>query len=58
MEPGKVWLEGMLDGRELGPIRVPEKISRRCRVGWSIYGVVGRCGKAWRIAEAWNVYPE
>ncbi len=57
VERGKVWLEGMLDGRELGPNDVPEDISRRCRVGWTISGVVGRVGKRWRIVEAWNVYP-
>lgn len=57
MERGKVWLEGMLDGRELGPIDVPEDISRRCKVGWTISGVVGCVGKRWRIVEAWNVYP-
>lgn len=57
VEPGKVWLEGMLDGREVGPIDVPEDISRRCKVGWSISGVIARVGKRWRIVEAWNVYP-
>lgn len=56
VEPGKIWLEAM-DGRELGPIDVPEDVSRRCKVGWSISGVVGRIGKRWRIVEAWNVYP-
>lgn len=58
VEPGKLWFDGMLDGCELGPIEVPVEISRRCRVGWSISGVVGRVGKRWRIVEAWNVYPE
>lgn len=53
----KVRLEGMLDGRELGPIDVPDDISRRCKVGWTISGVVGRVGKRWRIVEAWNAYP-
>lgn len=47
VECGRVWLEGMLDGRELGPIAVPEVISSRCKVGWTISGVVGRPGK-WR----------
>jgi len=46
----KVWLAGMLDGRELGPIDVPEDISRRCKVGWTISGVVGRVVRRWRIA--------
>ena len=57
VEPGRVWLEGMLDGREVGPINVPEQICRLCKVGWSISGVVGRIGKTWRIVETWNVYP-
>lgn len=56
VEPGKIWLEGM-DGRELGPIQIPEDISRRCKVGWTISGVVGRAGKRWRLVEVWNVYP-
>lgn len=57
VERGRVWLEGMLDRREFGPIAVPEEISRRCKVGWTISGVVGRLGKRWQIVEAWNVYP-
>ena len=58
VEPGKLWLEGMLDGRKVGPVTVPAEISRRCRLGWSISGAVGRVGKRWRLVEAWNVYPE
>ena len=57
VEGGKIWLEPLLEGAELGPINVPEDISRRCKVGWSISGVVGRVGRQWRLAEAWNVYP-
>ena len=57
VELGKIWIEGMLDGREVGPIEVSADISRRCKVRWSISGVVGRVGKQWRIVEAWNVYP-
>jgi hypothetical protein len=57
VECGRVWLEGMLDGRELGPIAVPEVISSRCKVGWTISGVGGRLGKRWQLVEAWNVYP-
>lgn len=57
VEPGKLWLEGMLEGRGLGPIEVPGEISRRCKVGWTISGIVGRAGKTWRFVETWNVYP-
>ena len=57
VERGRIWLEDLLDGRELGPIAVPEEISSRCKVGWTISGVVGCPGKQWQIVEAWNVYP-
>jgi hypothetical protein len=57
VDPGKVWLEEMLDGRKIGPIEVPEEISGRCRPGWTISGIVGRRGQTWRLVEAWNVYP-
>ena len=56
VEPGKLWIARM-SGREIGPIDVPEEISRRCTVGWAISGRVGRFGKTWRLVEAWNVYP-
>jgi len=56
--PGTIWVEAMVDGRELGPIKISEEIRRRCRVGWTISGVVGRAGRTWRLVEAWNVYPE
>jgi len=55
--PGKLWLEGMMDRRELGPIQVPGEISSRCKVGWTISGVVGRTGRRWKLVETWNVYP-
>lgn len=57
VEPGKIWLEPLLEQGTLGPIHVPENISRRCKVGWSISGVVGRVRRQWRLVEAWNVYP-
>lgn len=57
VEPGKVWLAGLIDGREHGPIQLPEEISRRCQVGWTVSGVIGRVGMRWHLVEAWNVYP-
>lgn len=56
VEKGRIWLQGLSEP-EIGPIAVPEAISRRCRVGWSISGALQRSGKSWRILEAWNVYP-
>jgi hypothetical protein len=57
VEPGKIWLTGLIDGRECGPIQLPEEISRRCQVGWTVSGVIGRIGRRWQFLEAWNVYP-
>ncbi|HKY31177.1 MAG TPA: hypothetical protein VJV23_01485 [Candidatus Polarisedimenticolia bacterium] len=56
-DKNRMWVEGMMDGRELGPIEVPERITRHLVPGWSISGIVGRKGKSWRLVEAWNVYP-
>jgi hypothetical protein len=58
VESGKIWLEPLLEGAELGPINVPEDISTRCKVGWTISGVVGRVRRRWCLVEAWNVYPQ
>ena len=55
--PGRIWLTGLLDGRERGPIQLPEDLSRRCQVGWTVSGVIGRIGPRWHLLEAWNVYP-
>lgn len=57
IEPGEVWLTGLIDGRERGPIQLPEEISRLCQVGWRVSGVIGRVGRRWQILDAWNVYP-
>jgi hypothetical protein len=57
VEPGKVWLAGLIDGRERGPLQLPEESCRLCQVGWRISGVIGRIGRRWQILDAWNVYP-
>ncbi|HEY7068383.1 MAG TPA: hypothetical protein VII06_43440 [Chloroflexota bacterium] len=58
VEANSIWLEGMLDGRELGPIRLPPEVARRCTEGWTISGVVGRVRRRWELADIWHVYPE
>lgn len=56
--PGKLWLEPFASGdREIGPVPVPSEVSRQCRVGWDISGVVVRTPKGWRLLEVWNVSP-
>lgn len=42
---------------EIGPIPVPEAITRACKVGWDIGGVVGKTARGWRLVEVWNISP-
>jgi hypothetical protein len=56
VQPGQIWLRG-LDDCEYGPIRLPAELSRRCQIGWTISGIVGRVEQRWRLIEAWTVYP-
>jgi len=58
VEPGRIWLESILSReREIGPIPVPEKITRACKVGWDVGGVVGETAQGWRLVEVWNISP-
>ncbi len=58
VEPGRLWLEPILSReREIGPIPVPEKITRVCKVGWDVGGVVGETAQGWRLVEVWNISP-
>jgi hypothetical protein len=58
VEPGRLWLEPILSGeRAIGPIPVPEKVTRACKVGWDVGGVVGETAKGWRLVEVWNISP-
>jgi len=56
VEARAVWLDGM-DGEVVGPIALPERLARECRVGWTIAGTVAKVRGRWRLVEAWNVYP-
>ncbi len=57
VEVGQLWLDPILGGRTLGPIPVPEKISRACQEGWDIGGCVGKTAQGWRLIEGWNIAP-
>jgi hypothetical protein len=57
VEPGRIWLAGLVDGRERGPIVLAEALSRQCQAGWTISGEIGRVGRQWQFLEVWNVYP-
>jgi hypothetical protein len=56
--PKEIWLESMLSGdTEIGPIPVPAKVAKACKVGWDVGGVVGLSKKGWRLIEVWNISP-
>lgn len=54
----RIWLSGLLEGGDLGPVRLPREAAERCRLGWTISGALTETGDGWRLVEAWNVYPE
>jgi hypothetical protein len=54
----EIWLDPMLFGdSEIGPIPVPAKVAKACKVGWDIGGVVGLSNQGWRLIEVWNISP-
>ena len=56
--PKQIWLESMIDDdEEIGPIPVPAKVAKACKVGWDIGGVVALTGAGWRLVEVWNLSP-
>lgn len=58
IEAGKLWLEPFTSAqREIGPFPVPREVTRMCKEGWDISGVVVKTSKGWRLLEVWNVSP-
>jgi len=58
IEPGRLWLEPLTSGDStIGPIPVPQEVSRTCKEGWDISGVAVKTLKGWRLTEVWNVSP-
>jgi hypothetical protein len=56
--PSRIWLESMIDSaEEIGPIPVPAKVAKACKVGWDVGGVVALTNKGWRLVEVWNISP-
>jgi hypothetical protein len=56
--PGQIWLDPLLSGeRTIGPIPVPEKFTRACKVGWDVGGAVAETAQGWRLVEVWNISP-
>jgi hypothetical protein len=56
-EPGALWFRSET-GRELGPVRVPERAAEIARVGWQVSAAsFGRLDDGWCMLEIGNVYP-
>lgn len=52
VEPGRLWLEG-----DVGPIKVPLKLSQLAVVGWTVNVEAEKRGGEWIIIETGFVYP-
>lgn len=52
---GRVWIEGLSDEREYGPIEVPAEASAALEPGWRMVGAVGRAGRRWDLVEVREV---
>jgi hypothetical protein len=57
IKTGKLWFESYSDGRNIGPVLVPIKISSMCKVGWTICLLLAKTGNTWKILESGNMYP-
>jgi hypothetical protein len=58
VETRQIWLDSMMPGDpQIGPIPVPAKVARACKVGWDIGGVVAQTSRGWRLVEVWNISP-
>jgi hypothetical protein len=58
IHPGALWLRSVMTGdSNIGPIPVPARVSRACKMGWDIGGIVGRTDQGWRLIEVWNLAP-
>ncbi len=59
IEPGKLWLEGLMSRAKnpYGPVLVPDSATKLLRNGWDISCSLGRVRGKWRIIEVANIYP-
>ncbi len=56
--PKEIWLEPFMSNDPvIGPMPIPAKIARACKVGWDIGGRVALTAKGWRLIEVWNISP-
>jgi len=58
IEPGKLWLEPFTAGpAQIGPVPVPQRVTKLCRTRWDLGGVVAKTPRGWRLIEVWNLSP-
>jgi hypothetical protein len=56
--PKEIWLDTLTSGDPvIGPVPIPAKIARTCKVGWDISGRVALTAKGWRLVGVWNLSP-
>ena len=57
IKTGKLWVEEMGGGEEIGPVLVSNDITSICKLGWVICLGLGKTNKGWGMLECGNVYP-
>ena len=57
IESDRIWVEDEDDGKHYGPILLPEKAIKLCRVGWVISGAVRSTSSRYILVEAYQVLP-
>ena len=57
VEPGKLILDGLIDGDEDITISLPKSVTDKARTGWSVTMELARIRDKWHILGVGNVYP-
>lgn len=57
VEPGKLYLEALLDGEDPIVVALSRSVTAKAKAGWSMMLELARVGGAWRILGLGNVYP-
>jgi hypothetical protein len=59
VEPGRVWLLVHRTGapEEIGPLALPEELTRHLRTGWTLCCSLGRLRGRWRFLELSDIHP-
>ena len=59
VEPGRVWLRVHRTAapEEIGPIVLPEELTRHLRTGWTLCCSLGRLRGRWRFVELSEIHP-